>query len=73
MMIHLALHDALNNQERQGATVVLDTASGRFEGRLKPPPTGSTYHAQDTVLIETREGGWHTILITALVAVGARP
>lgn len=73
-MIHLALHDALNNQQKQGAKVVLTLRGGaELTGKLKPPPTGSTYHEQTTVMLETRVGGWHTVLIDELAAVGAAP
>jgi hypothetical protein len=71
--IKLALHDALANQRKHGAAVILTLPGVQFEGELKPPPEGRTYHQQDTILIHTRDGGWQTIVIEDLSAVGVRP
>lgn len=74
MSMRLALHDALNNQQKHGATVMLTIRGGIMaEGRLKPPPSGMGYHDQSTVLIQTEDGGWQTIDIEELAAVGVRP
>jgi hypothetical protein len=43
------------------------------EGRLNPPPDGQTYHDQETVMIDTINGGWQTITTSELAAVGVRP
>jgi hypothetical protein len=74
MSMTLALHDALNNQRRHGAVVVLTIRGGAMaEGRLNPPPDGQTYHDQETVMIDTINGGWQTITTSELAAVGVRP
>lgn len=72
--MRLALHDALANQRRHGATVLLTLRCGpQFMGQIKPPPEGSTYHDQTDVLLQTPDGGWQTIEIAELAAVGVRP
>jgi hypothetical protein len=70
----LALHDALDNQRRRGAVVVLTIRGGVVvEGQLKPPPGGQTYHDQATVMIDTLDGGWQTFVMVELAGVGVRP
>lgn len=74
MNLSLALHDALNNQNRQGATVILTIRGGVVvEGGLRPPPGDRGYHSQETVMIHTEDGGWQTIVVDELAAVGVRP
>jgi hypothetical protein len=74
MSLILALHDALNNQRRQDATVILTIRGGVVvDGSLRAPPEGQGYHSQETVMIGTADGGWQTIAVDELAAVGVRP
>lgn len=67
MSIRLALHDAANNNTQDGATTTVTLKSGvMIKGRVKKPPQG-----MDTVLIETNDGGWETVVIEEIASVGS--
>jgi hypothetical protein len=70
MSLAIALMDAANNCERDGASAVLTLRSGReIKGKLSKPTEGDPRTAH--VLLS--DGGWATALVEEIAAVTATP
>lgn len=68
MSIEIALHDAAGNAKSHGATTTITLKSGKsFTGRLK----FAIRPGMETVLLDTDDGGWETIVISEIAAVGS--
>lgn len=68
MSLMLALADARNNSKQAGATTTITLKSGEaFSGTMDTPPTPGS----DTLLLHTTDGGWETIVIDEIAAVGS--
>ena len=68
MRLALALLDAANNCERDGASAILTLRSGReIKGKLSAPAQPHTAH------VALGDGGWATVLVEEIVAVTVTP
>jgi hypothetical protein len=66
--MRLALYDAADNCARHGATVILTLRSGQqIAGQLQKATTSG----DTTAHVKTASGGWVTVLIAEIAAIGA--